>query len=117
MFIDFHKKAVRTYLTLYYQKQTYLFIFSVLRYNKTDKLLFAIVYNNYKNKYYKNTNYKIQILFMIAQDMALINTYFKKEENKLVTYSSGGRSSQIEFTACRRRDLKDIQDCAVINGK
>jgi hypothetical protein len=55
--------------------------------------------------------------FMIAQDMALINTYFKKEENKLVTYSSGGRSSQIDFKACRRRNLKDIQDCAVMGKK
>jgi exonuclease III len=65
----------------------------------------------------KNAEGQRILEFMIAQDMALINTYFKKEENKLVTYSSGGRSSQIDFIACRRRDLKEIQDCAVINGE
>jgi hypothetical protein len=39
-----------------------------------------------------------------------------KEENELVIYSSGGRSSLIDFIACRR-DIKDLQDCTVINGE
>jgi hypothetical protein len=37
----------------------------------------------------KNAEGQRILELMIAQDMALINTYFKKEEIKLVTYSSG----------------------------
>ena len=45
--------------------------------------------------------------FVTKQDMALLNTFFKKDENQLITYRSGGRSSQIDFF--------DIKDCRVIN--
>ena len=55
--------------------------------------------------------------FATEQDMALLNTFFKKEENQLTTYRSGGRSSQIDFLACRRKDIRDIKDCRVINGE
>lgn len=55
--------------------------------------------------------------FMSAQDMTLLNTFFKKEENQLNTYKSGGRTSQIDFLACRRKDIRDVQDCRVINGE
>ena len=33
--------------------------------------------------------------------MALLNTFFKKDKNKLSTYKSGGKESQIDFLACR----------------
>ena len=49
--------------------------------------------------------------FVTEQDMALLNTFFKKDENKLITYRSGGRLSQIDFLAYRRKDIRDIKDC------
>ena len=49
--------------------------------------------------------------FVTEQDMALLNTFFKKEENQLMTYRSGGRLSQIDFLAYRRKDISDIKDC------
>ena len=48
---------------------------------------------------------------MILQDMVVLNTFFEKRRNQLVTYNSGGRVSQIDFLACRRANLKDIRDC------
>ena len=34
----------------------------------------------------------------------------------MATYKSGGRSSQIDFMMCRRRDLRDVKDYRVLNG-
>ena len=55
--------------------------------------------------------------FMTAQDMVLLNTFFKKDENQLTTYKSGDRTSQIDFLACRRKNIRDAYDCRVINGE
>ena len=44
---------------------------------------------------------------MTAQDMVLLNTFFKKDENQLTTYKSGDRTSQIDFLACRRKNIRD----------
>ena len=52
----------------------------------------------------------------MAQDMAMLNTFFRKDYNQLATYKSGGRSSQIDFLMCRRRDLRDVKDCRVLDG-
>ncbi|XP_023236506.1 uncharacterized protein LOC111635696 [Centruroides sculpturatus] len=45
----------------------------------------------------------------VAFDFALVNTYFEKKGNQLVTYMSGGRSSQIDIFLCRRRHLSEIE--------
>jgi len=45
---------------------------------------------------------------MAAHDMSLVNTFFQKARNQLVTYKSGGRESQIDFLAVRRKDLEVI---------
>ena len=34
-----------------------------------------------------------------------------------MTYKIGGRESQIDFLMCRRQQLKEVQNCKVINGK
>ena len=54
---------------------------------------------------------------MILQDMVVLNTFFEKRRNQLITYNSGGRMSQIDFLVCRRANLKDIRDCQVVNGE
>jgi hypothetical protein len=50
-------------------------------------------------------------------DLALVNTFFNKNEENLITYKSGGNSSQIDFILTRRADLKEMQDCKVIPGE
>lgn len=36
--------------------------------------------------------------FAMSFDMAIMNTFFKKKGDHLITYDSGGRCSQISFT-------------------
>ncbi|XP_069989445.1 craniofacial development protein 2-like [Penaeus vannamei] len=43
-------------------------------------------------------------------ELAIVTTYFKKEEHR-ITYRSRGRSSQIEYIFCRRRSLKEFSNC------
>ena len=47
-------------------------------------------------------------------DLAIVNTYFKKKDEHRVTYKSGGKSTQIDYVMCRRRNLKEMCDCKVI---
>ena len=53
--------------------------------------------------------------FVMAFDMALMNTFFMKKD--YVTYRSGGRESQIDFLLCRRKHLKEVKDCKVVYGE
>ena len=47
-------------------------------------------------------------------NLAIVNIYFKKKDEKRVTYKSGGKSTQIDYVMCRRRNLKEMYDCKVI---
>ena len=47
-------------------------------------------------------------------DLAIVNTYFKKKDEQRVTYKSGGKSTQVDYVMCRRRDLKEMCDCKVM---
>ena len=46
-------------------------------------------------------------------DLAIVNTYFKKNEHR-VMYKSGGKSTQVDYVMCRRKNLKEMCDCKVI---
>ena len=46
-------------------------------------------------------------------DLAIANTYFKKKYEHRVTYKSGGKSTQVDYVMCRRRNLKEKCDCKV----
>ena len=46
--------------------------------------------------------------------LAIVNTYFKKKDEHRVTYKSGGKSTQVDYVMCRRRNLKEMCDCKVI---
>ena len=52
--------------------------------------------------------------FAKRMDLAIVNTYFKKKDKHRVTYKSGGKSTQIDYVMCRRRNLKEMCDCMVI---
>ena len=47
-------------------------------------------------------------------NLAIVNTYFKKKDEHRVTYKSGGKSTQVDYVMCRRRNLKEMCDCKVI---
>ncbi|XP_068213433.1 uncharacterized protein [Palaemon carinicauda] len=47
----------------------------------------------------------------------MINTLFEKKINRLITYSSGGRESQIDKLLCKKDHLTEVRNCKVINGE
>ncbi|XP_068245354.1 craniofacial development protein 2-like [Palaemon carinicauda] len=55
--------------------------------------------------------------FAVAFDLAIINTFFEKKINRLITYSSGARESQIDLVLCTRDHLTEVRNCNVINGE
>ena len=52
--------------------------------------------------------------FAKRMDLVIANTYFKKKDEHKVTYKSGEKSTQVDYTMCRRRNLKEMCDCKVI---
>ena len=55
--------------------------------------------------------------FAIAFDLMVANTFFRKRQSHLVTFSSGQYSSQIDFFLTRRRDKRTYVDYKVISEK
>ncbi|XP_065315107.1 uncharacterized protein LOC135923992 [Gordionus sp. m RMFG-2023] len=50
-----------------------------------------------------------------AYDMEIVNTYFQKRKDHIVTYRSEKHFSQIYYLLIRRKDLWRIKDCKVIS--
>ena len=48
-------------------------------------------------------------------DLALVNTFFNKKEEHLITYKSGGNSSQTDSIMTRRVDLMEIPGEEVVS--
>ena len=46
-----------------------------------------------------------------------MNTFVNKREEHIITYKTGGNSSQIDFIMTLRADLKEMRDCKVIPGE
>ena len=55
--------------------------------------------------------------FAKRMDLAIVNTYFKKKDEHRVTYKSGGKSTQVDYVMCRRRNLKKMCNCKIIVNK
>ena len=53
----------------------------------------------------------------MAFDLSIVNTFFEKRPNHVVTCKSGGRQSQIVFLMCRRQQMDEVNNCKAINGK
>ena len=53
-------------------------------------------------------------IFGKRMDLAIVNTYFKKKDEHRVMYKSGGKSTQVDYVMCRRRNLKEMCNCKVI---
>ena len=65
----------------------------------------------------KNKEGLMVVDFGKRMDLANVNTYFKKKDEHRVTYKSGGKSTQVDYVMCRRRNLKEMCDCKVIVNK
>ncbi|KAJ7978714.1 Craniofacial development protein 2 [Quillaja saponaria] len=52
--------------------------------------------------------------FVVAYDLILANTFFKKRESHLITFSSWPNKSQIDFVLTRKVDRAVCKDCKVL---
>ena len=52
--------------------------------------------------------------FATAYQMRILNTSYQKRKNHLVTYSSGGRESQIDYIMLRKEHAHECRNCKVL---
>ena len=57
------------------------------------------------------------VKFASQMNMAIMNTYFKKDERHKQTHKSGGSMSQVDYTMCRGESRKECKNCTVILGE
>ena len=55
--------------------------------------------------------------FAQAYNLGLVNKFFQKQEEHLITYKSGNRRTTIDYILVKRPDLKAATDCKVIPGE
>ena len=65
----------------------------------------------------RNTEGERILEFAVAHDLVVGNTHFHKKENHLITYQSGGNSSQIDYFLVRKSDFKQVRNIKVIPGE
>ena len=57
----------------------------------------------------------IQVLdFATAYEMRIMNTFYLKRRNHLVTYNSGGKGNQIDYIMLRNEYAKECTNCKVL---
>jgi len=52
--------------------------------------------------------------FAVTYDFLVVNSYFKKKEDHLVTFKSGSLKTQIDYFLIRADDQRSCKDCKVI---
>ena len=62
----------------------------------------------------RNKEGSMVVDFGKRMDLVIVNTYFKTIDEHRVTYKSGGKSTQVDYVMCRRRNLKKTCTCKVI---
>ena len=62
----------------------------------------------------KNKKGSMVVDFGKRMDLVIVYTYFKKKNEHRVTYKSGGKSTQVDYVMCKRKNLKEMCDCKVI---
>ena len=50
------------------------------------------------------------------RELVVCNTWYRKKEEHIITYSSGGRSSQIDYILVNKKEMKNLKNCKVIPG-
>ena len=65
----------------------------------------------------RNTEGERVLEFAISNDLVVGNSHFVKIDNHLITYQSGGCSSQVDYILFKKRDFKLVKDVKVIPGE
>ena len=58
----------------------------------------------------RNTEGERILEFAVAHDLVVANTHFYKKDNHLITYHSGGNSSQADYILVRKSDFKQVRN-------
>ncbi|XP_046976367.1 craniofacial development protein 2-like [Vanessa cardui] len=68
--------------------------------------------------YGKQNNEGITILeFAVLHNLAVVNTFFQKKDEHLITYKSGKFKTQIDYILADKSNIKQFKDCKVIPGE
>ena len=62
----------------------------------------------------RNTEGKPVLEMGTALNMVVCNTWFKKRDSRLITYSSGGCNTQADYIPIKNKDRKLVKDVKVI---
>src|SRR5437899_3981827 len=65
----------------------------------------------------RNTEGEMLLEFADAMKLAVLNTWFTKNESKKVTYESGGNKTVVDYMLVRRCDLAKVTDINVIGSE
>jgi len=68
--------------------------------------------------YRERNNGGVSVLdFAVAYELLVVNSFFKKNENHLVTFKSGSIKTQIDYFLTRADNRRLCKDCKVIPSK
>ena len=62
-----------------------------------------------------NNDSKRVIDFAMAHDLAILNTFFKK--NDYITCENGGQETQLDYILYKRNNMNEVKNCIVIKGE
>jgi hypothetical protein len=65
----------------------------------------------------RNVEGEMLLEFADAMGLAVMNTWFKKEDGRLVTYVSGGRKTVVDYILVRKAERKMMQNVNVVQGE
>ncbi|XP_049958244.1 craniofacial development protein 2-like [Schistocerca serialis cubense] len=65
----------------------------------------------------RNEEGKKIVEFAVAFDLVIMNTYFQRKREKLITYRSGENISQIDYILCRRKYGGEVRNTNIIYGE
>ena len=64
----------------------------------------------------RNESGEILLEFALAKELVIANSIFRKKDEHLITYKSGGHATQIDYCLVRKVDRSSCLDCKVVLG-
>ena len=65
--------------------------------------------------YGKRNNGGVSLLnFAVAYELVIVNSFFKKKDEHLITFKNGSTRTQIDYLLMRTNDRRKCRDCKVI---
>ena len=65
----------------------------------------------------RNVEGRMLLDFCVQKELCVANTWYKKRDERKVTYSSGGNDTEIDFVLVGKEKRKYLQDVKVIPGE